>query len=40
MQGHEIQKRYDHRVEPFGMRIAATARLIQPPPAQRQPTMP
>ncbi|WWC60152.1 uncharacterized protein I303_102716 [Kwoniella dejecticola CBS 10117] len=28
MQGHDIQRRYDHRVVPSGFRIACTARVI------------
>ncbi|WVQ94541.1 hypothetical protein IAU59_001620 [Kwoniella sp. CBS 9459] len=31
MQGREIQRRYDHRVIPQGLRVAATARVIGPP---------
>lgn len=41
MRGHAIQRLYDHRVEPFGLRIAATARFIEPPPAlEMQQTVP
>lgn len=41
MRGHEIQRQYDHRVEPFGFRIAATARFIEPPlNPQKQKMMP
>ncbi|ODO09256.1 hypothetical protein I350_02856 [Cryptococcus amylolentus CBS 6273] len=34
MEGHEIQRKYHHRVVPQGFRIAATARRISEPPAK------